>query len=260
MLGVIIGDIIGSRFEYKGVKSLDFALFHPDCRFTDDTVMSVATMEAIIHGLSYQSLYRKYFHQYPGRGYGSRFSKWANGHSSEPYNSFGNGVAMRVAPIGWAFDSLQKTLIEAEKSSLSTHSHDEASKGAEAVCAAIFLARQKIPKESIKKILTEMFEYDLTPSISQLRPTFPADASCQITIPASICCFLESSGFEDAVRLAVSLGGDTDTMAGIAGALAEAYHGIPKEIINTSMPFLDTDLLKVIHSFYGRFVSKLDYK
>jgi len=250
MLGAIAGDIIGSVHEYIGTKTTTFELFHPRCGFTDDTVLTVAVADCLLHGLDYVTAFHDYVRSYPGAGYGLRFHRWAAAGDTEPYNSWGNGAAMRVSAIGYAFDSLEKVLSEAKRSAEVTHNHPEGVRGAEATAAAIFLARQGESKAAIKTSIEARLGYDLSPTLNDLRPTFQFDESCQNTVPPAIIAFLESTNFEDAIRNAISLGGDADTLACITGGIAEAhYRGVPADIADKCLNLLDDRLRKVTLEF-----------
>jgi ADP-ribosylglycohydrolase len=213
MLGAIAGDIIGSVYEADPIKTTQFPLFDPDCCFTDDTVLTVATADSILTGAGYGEKYREYFHCYPDAGYGSLFALWAMSGSTEPYNSFGNGSAMRVSPIGFSFDTLEKVLEEAKRSAEVTHNHPEGVKGAQATAAAVFLGRTGKSKEEIRTYAEQTFQYRLDRPIDLIRGDYEWDATCQGTVPEAIRAFLDSTDWEDAVRKAISLGGDSDTLA-----------------------------------------------
>lgn len=256
MLGAIAGDVIGSVFEWLNIKSTDFALFSERSRFTDDTVLTVAVADCILHSRDYAQTIRDYGLRYPRAGYGSMFSKWLESDELTPYNSFGNGSAMRVSPVGFAFDSLEKVMEEAEKSAAVTHNHPEGIKGAQAAASAIFWARQGENKGYIKKQVESLFSYDLSPTLDEIRPTYTFDVSCQGSVPQAIIAFLESENYEDAIRKAISIGGDSDTIACITGGIAQAYYKvIPEHIILGVRGLLDQDLLKVIDEFADKFGS-----
>ncbi len=247
MLGAIAGDIIGSVYEFHNVKKEDFPLFSPKSRFTDDTVLTCATADAIISKASYLEKYKEYYRLYPNRGYGGRFKRWAAAKDTEPYNSWGNGSAMRVSPIGFAFDTIEKVLKEAKKSAEVTHNHPEGIKGAQAVAAAIFLARQGKGKDEIKKFIQDSFGYDLNRTLEQMRYHYHFDISCQGSVPQAITAFLLSSNFEDAIRKAISIGGDSDTIACMVGGIAEAFYGsVPDDIKVKVFEVLDGRLRGVV--------------
>lgn len=224
MIGAILGDYVGSRFERRPQKSVEFELFHKDCRFTDDTIMTLATADALKNSRSYKEAYVEWGRRNPRAGYGQLFLNWLASSNPQPYGSYGNGAAMRVSPIGWAFNSLNRTLEEAKKSAIVSHDHPEGIKGAQAVATSIYLARVGKNKEFIQKTIEDSFGYDLSISLDELRPSYQFNTTCQGSVPQAIRCFLESENWESAVRNAVSLGGDADTMACIAGGIAEAFN------------------------------------
>jgi ADP-ribosylglycohydrolase len=226
VIGVIAGDVIGSVHEHALTKSTNFPLFDPLCRFTDDTVLTVATAHAILSGTPYDAAYRDFGRQYPNAGYGGSFYEWLLTEQPRPYNSWGNGSAMRVAPVGFAFGTVDDVLTEAERSAAVTHDHQEGIKGAQATALAVFMARTGASKDDIRKNLVQRFGYNLHRTVEQIRPDYRWDVSCQRSVPEAIVAFLDSSDVEDAIRLAVSLGGDADTQAAIAGAS-------PRRITNT---------------------------
>src|SRR5262245_32317379 len=225
MLGAIAGDIIGSVHEFRETKSTDFPLFVPESRFTDDSVLAIAVADCLMTGKNYVDAFHRYFWEYPNAGYGLRFFHWASAGRRDAYNSFGNGSAMRVPAVGHAFDTLDEVLAEAARSAEVTHNHPEGVKGAEACAAAIFMARRGESKQRIKHSIQQMFGYDLSGSLDELRPTYEFDETCQGTVPAAMVAFIESTDYEDAVRKAISLGGDADTLACITGGIAEAHYG-----------------------------------
>ncbi|MDP2695797.1 MAG: ADP-ribosylglycohydrolase family protein [bacterium] len=250
MLGAIAGDIIGSSYEWSPIKTKNFELFSKDSDFTDDTVLTIATADALLNGKSYLEVYKKYPDEFYNRGYGDNFAKWASSEQAEPYNSFGNGSAMRVSPIGWFFDDVDKVLEEAKKSAEATHNHPEGVKGAQAVALAILLARKDIDKVAIKKEIQKRFQYDLNRTLEEIRPIYKFDVTCQGSVPEALIAFLESIDYEDSVRNAVSLGGDSDTQACIAGSVAEAYYGtIPDFIVYEALKRLDTKLSQILRKF-----------
>ncbi len=254
MLGAIAGDIIGSVFEGYPVKSTDFPLFSRHSTFTDDTVLTVAIADCILNGKEYAPTLKEYGRRYPYAGYGGMFIGWLAGDSNEPYHSFGNGSAMRVSPVGFAYDTLDEVLEQAGKSAAVTHNHPEGIKGARAVASAIFLARKGRNKREIREYIEETFDYNLHQKLDDIRPFYRFDSTCQGSVPQSIIAFLESDDYEDAVRKAISLGGDSDTMACIAGGIAQAYYRvIPDYIVNAVSEILDKDLLEIADSFNGRF-------
>ncbi len=254
MLGAIAGDVIGSVHEAAGTKTKDFPLFTDDSRFTDDTVLTVAVAERLLFGGDYVELFHDFFARYPWAGYGQSFALWAGQRRREPYRSWGNGSAMRVSPIAYAFDILEEVLDEARRSAEVTHDHEEGVRGAQATAAAVFLARTGATKAEIREAIEERFGYELGHRLDDLRPNYTFDVSCAGSVPQSIIAFLESTSFEDAVRGAISLGGDADTMACIAGAIAEPYYGgVPTAIADQVLDLLDRRLRRTIADFRRRF-------
>jgi ADP-ribosylglycohydrolase len=250
MLGAIAGDVIGSVHERTRTKTKVFPLLTPESRFTDDTVLTVAIADSLLHGRDYVDALHDYFHAYPNAGYGGTFFLWASSRRREPYKSWGNGSAMRVSPVAYVGTTLDQVLAEAKRSAEVTHDHEEGIRGAQATAAAIFFARTGGTKEQIRQYTEEQFDYFLDETLNDLRPTYQFDASCQWSVPQSIIAFLESSGYEDAVRNAISLGGDADTMACIAGAIAEAYYGgVPAAIAEPVLARLDDRLRSVVREF-----------
>jgi ADP-ribosylglycohydrolase len=257
MLGAIAGDIIGSVYEHRPIKTKVFPLFHTLCKFTDDTVLTVAVAQAIVSGEPYAHSLRKIGRRYPHAGYGGTFIRWLFSDDAGPYNSWGNGSAMRVSPVGFAFSTEDDVLRQARMSAQITHNHPEGIKGAEATALAVFLARTGHGKKAIKDRITALFGYDLDRSTDDIRPSYAFDISCQGTVPQAIVSFLDSDSYEDAVRNAVSLGGDSDTLACITGGIAEAfYKDIPIEIKDKVEEIVTPDLWEVIRTFYDRFAHK----
>ena len=256
MLGAIAGDVIGSVYEASPVKFTDFELFPPGARFTDDTVLTVATAEALLGDGDYAKAYRRYGRAYPNAGYGGSFYGWLVSDDTGPYDSWGNGAAMRVSPVGFASDTVEDVLEEAARSATVTHNHPEGIKGAQATALAVFLARCGADKAGIRSELQDRFGYDLTRSLEVIRPSYRFDVSCQGSVPESLIAFLEASGYESAVRNAVSLGGDADTMACIAGGIAEAFYGaVPGQIAREVRSRLPEGFLDVLDRFESRFGS-----
>lgn len=250
MIGAIAGDIIGSVFEQNPIKTTTFPLFAQTSRFTDDTVLSVAVADAILNQTDYAVALKTYACMYPTAGYGTSFFSWMQSDDPKPYNSWGNGSAMRVSAVGFAFDSVREVLREAQNSAAVTHNHPEGIKGAQATALAIFLARQGVAKPDIRRHIRHRFHYNLERSLAEMRPHYAFDISCQGSVPESIMAFLESENFEDAIRLAVSMGGDSDTMACIAGGIAQAYYGqIPSDIMLQVRQRLPEALLHIIDQF-----------
>lgn len=256
MLGSIIGDISGSRYEFSENKNQGVPLFPQGSDFTDDTIMLVATAHAVLHGVSFTTAYRTYGARYPSPlgNYGARFSGWLESLDPEPYGSWGNGSAMRVGPIGWAFDTLAETVQWASDSAAVTHNHPEGVKGAAATASAIWLARSGSTKDEIRRHITESFGYDLRRTCDTIRPTYRFNESSQGTVPEAIIAFLDSQDFEEAIRLAISLGGDADTLACITGGIAQAYYKkIPDYMVQKARGLLDASLLEVVDEFTMRF-------
>ncbi len=262
MYGTILGDIIGCPFEFdRGDKTKDFKLFSRRSHFTDDSVMTLAVCEALLKVgqdatvkeiedaviTSMQSWGRRYPHE----GYGGYFRCWLTARHPEPYNSFGNGSAMRVSAAGWLYDSLEKTRVVAKATANVTHNHPEGIKGAESTASAIFMARNGSSKEEIKKYIENEFHYDLNRTLDEIRPSFHMHETCQKTVPEAIIAFLEAKDFEDAIRNAVSLGGDTDTLGAITGSIAEAYFGIPEALRSECRNRINKDMRDVVDTFYS---------
>jgi ADP-ribosyl-[dinitrogen reductase] hydrolase len=245
ILGAITGDIIGSSYEFNNVKSLDFELFTNDTFFTDDSVLTVATMYTILYQTGYAETYKRFGRKYPHRGYGGDFMSWVFSDDPKPYNSLGNGSAMRVSPIGWYCNSIDDVLAEAKKSAEVTHNHPEGIKGAQAAAAAVYLARTGKSKDEIKKFIVDRFDYNLYRKLDEIRPSYNFDVSCQGSVPEAIIAFLESTDYENAIRLAVSIGGDSDTIAAITGGIAEAfYKEIPEDITDFVNVILGPDIMQ----------------
>lgn len=265
MLGAIIGDIVGSPYEFddNNVKSTNFPLFSDASRFTDDTVTTVAVARALMdtYGADDATIenavtmqLRALGRNYPTAGYGGMFQAWLLVDGAEAYNSFGNGSAMRVSSAGWLYRTLSETLHAAELTAKVTHNHPEGIKGAKAVAAAIFLARLHLPKDDIRAYLSRAFSYDLTRSLKDIRPGYKMDATCQGSVPEAITAFLEGKGFVDCVKKAVSLGGDSDTLACMAGAIAEAYYGIPEQVEKDALAKLPPEFVETVFRFRSFYV------
>ena len=266
MLGAIIGDIIGMPFEFNPHKSTEFKLITPRCTFTDDTVMTCAVAEALMkvfktrneastpeHEENFKrelvSSMQRLGNLYPDAGYGTRFYLWLMQSEPRPYNSLGNGSAMRVAPVAWAFDELEQVERFAELSSIVTHNNPEGIRGAKAVAAKIFLARKGKTQDEIKNYVSAKYYYDLTKSVERIRNNYRFNETCPGSVPESIVAYLDAEDFESAVRNAVSLGGDADTQADIAGAIAEGSWGIPDEIISACLSKLDDNLRNILRKW-----------
>ena len=254
MIGAIIGDVVGSPYEHRAAESRDFPLLQPRSRFTDDTVMTVATAEALLSGEPYDRAYRRWGRRYPNAGYGGTFARWLLVDDAGPYGSWGNGSAMRVSPVGLAFDDAEGVLAEAERSAAVTHDHAEGVRGAQAAALAVFLARAGRPKPEIRRELGERVGYDLTRTLDEIRPGYQFDVSCQGSVPGALTAFLETEDLEGAVRAAVWLGGDADTQAAIAGAAAAAHDGgVPLELEQAVRERLPPDVREVLDAFEARY-------
>jgi len=249
MLGAVAGDIIGSYYEFHKIKTKEFELFHPKSRFTDDTTLSIAIAKSILDNESYLDNIVDFGLRYFDVGYGRGFKGWLKGDEHKPYNSWGNGSAMRVSPVAWAFDSEDRVLEEAGKSAEITHNHPEGIKGAKATALAIFMARKGSIKEEIRERISTEFDYNLSRTVDEIRPKYKFHVSCAKSVPESIICFLDSDSFEDCIRNAISLGGDADTMGAISGAIAEAYYGIPKEIEEKIYGYLNDEFVVILERF-----------
>ncbi len=254
MYGAILGDIIGSPFEFdRGDKTKDFELFTKGCSFTDDSVMTIAVGEALLEvgpdatvkeiEEAVACIMQDWGSRYPYAGYGGKFSRWLREYRPKPYGSYGNGSAMRVSAAGWLYDSLERTREVARATANVTHNHPEGLKGAEATASAIYMARNGSSKDEIKAYVEQEFHYDLDRTLDQIRPGYHMDETCQKTVPEAIIAFLESEDFEDAIRNAVSLGGDTDTLGAITGSIAEAFYGIPAVLIAECRNRIDKGLM-----------------
>jgi ADP-ribosylglycohydrolase len=260
MLGAIIGDIIGSVYEFHRppIKSTDFELFTDKSTFTDDTVLTVAVAEAILTGAEYGPVMQRYARAYPGRGYGGNFRRWIHTDPITPYGSYGNGSAMRVSPVGFAFDSIDSVLAEAERSALPSHNHPEGVKGAQATALMIFEARYGMNKAALKTEIEARFGYNLERTLDEIRPGYYFNETCQGSVPEAILAFTESHDFEETIRLAISLGGDADTLAAIAGGMAQAYYGeLPPALVQQARLRLPDAMLRVIDEFHERYCARL---
>ena len=267
MYGAILGDIIGSPFEFdRGDKTKEFDLFTKGCDFTDDSVMTIAVGEALL-AVGPEATVKEieeavvtnmqdWGKRYPYAGYGGRFRYWLRERNPKPYGSYGNGSAMRVSAVGWLYDSLERTREVARATANVTHNHPEGIKGAEATASAIYMARNESSKEEIKEYIERDFHYNLDTTLDEIRPGYHMDETCQRTVPEAIIAFLESKDFEDAIRNAVSLGGDTDTLGAITGSIAEAFYGISDVLIAECRSRIDeglmTDILDEFDHILGR--------
>ena len=255
LLGAIAGDVIGSVYEFQPHKATDFPLFSVSSNYTDDTVMTVANAEWLLTGNNLVRIMQDYGKLYPDAGYGGMFYSWLYQKEPKPYNSWGNGSAMRVSPIGWAFDTLEETLEAAKQSAEVTHNHPEGIKGAQVVAACIYLSRKGKSKQEIKEYVEYTFGYNLSRTCDDIRKTYRFNESCQGTVPESIVAFLESTDFESAIRLTVSLGGDADTMGAITGSIAEAYYGgVPKWIRVEILQRLPYEFIDTLQKFGHKFM------
>lgn len=263
MLGGIIGDIVGSVYEFANIKTKEFDFFTPRMTFTDDSVLSFATAQWLLEGGTVSKQYCDFATRYPfpTGGYGGSFVQWikrAQQGLFAPYNSCGNGSAMRVGPVGWAFETLEETLEAAKQSAECTHNHPEGIKGAQVTAMCIFMARKGAGKPDIRKAVESM-GYDLNMTCDELRKEYAWDSRwgnggiCQASVPQAIVCFLEGDSFEDCVRNAISIGGDSDTIGCITGSIAEAFYGIPRDIRNTAVQYLDEPLRQLLDRFEQKY-------
>lgn len=261
MIGAIAGDIIGSVYEHHPIKTKDFPLFHPQCCFTDDTVLTIAIAKAIVDDRNYLKAVWEIGRKYPHAGYGGSFIHWLRSTEPKPYNSWGNGSAMRVSPVGFAFDTVDTVLQEAAHTAEISHNHPEGVRGAQATALTIYLARTTRDKTLIKREVVDRFGYDLDRTVEDIRPSYKFDVSCQGTVPEAIIAFLDSDSYEDAVRNAISLGGDSDTLACITGGIAEAYYGpVAPSILNKVQECLTEDLWQITEEFCRQYGMKKSNK
>ena len=267
MIGAILGDIVGSIYEFNNIKTKEFELFDKKCFFTDDSVMTVAVAEAL---MQYENINEKNISEfkenlitvmheigtkYPNCGYGGRFSMWILRKKREPYNSFGNGSAMRVSPVGWYAKTLEETELIAKATAEVTHNHPEGIKGAVSTAGAVFLARTGATMDEIKEYISKYYTIDFT--IDEIRPVYKFNETCQETVPQAMQAFFESTSFEDAIRNAISIGGDSDTLAAITGAVAEAYYGIDEDMKDTALSYLDERLLNITQRFEKQYLKSV---
>ena len=254
MLGAIVGDFVGSVHEFAGTKRKDFPLVNRGSKITDDSLLTIAVAEWLLHGVDLVERFHALVAAHPDVGWGIGFREWALAGRRTPYNSFGNGAAMRVSPVGWAFASLDETLAAAAQSAAVTHDHAEGIRGAQATATAVYLARTTRDKATIKREIAGRFHYDLERTITSIRPTYRFNETCQDTVPEAIIAFLDGADFEDTIRNAVSLGGDADTLACIAGGIAHAYYGgVPRELGDAAIRSLPDDLRTVWEEFRQRY-------
>lgn len=258
MIGAIIGDIVGSRFEWNNIKTKDFDLFTAGCFFTDDSVMTIAVADALIRANGNLEILSEYAIEsmqligrpFPDCGYGGSFYHWMYSDNPKPYGSYGNGAAMRVSACGFAAKSLEEAKALSKAVTEVTHNHPEGIKGAEATAVAIYLARSGYSIEEIQQhISTKYYPMDFT--LEEIRDTYEFNETCQDTVPQALKAFFESLDFEDAIRNAISIGGDSDTLAAITGGIAEAYYGVPQDIKDKALEYLDEDLLQIVNRFYN---------
>jgi len=257
MLGAIIGDIVGSRFEFNNHKSTDFELFSADCHFTDDTICTLAVADALLNNLSFKQSLHSWCRKYIDGGYGRNFMLWVKSDNPKPYNSFGNGAAMRVSPCAWFSQNKDEILAAARQSAICSHNHPEGVRGAMCIAHCIYLARFNPPKRAIYDLATKDYGYNLDVNCDDIRRTNKFNETCQVTVPQAITCFLESSNFEDAIRLAISIGGDSDTIAAITGSIAESYYAeIPSAITQKALSYLPNEMVDLIKDFYYYYLSE----
>jgi ADP-ribosylglycohydrolase len=257
MLGAIAGDVIGSVYEGANVRHPNFQpLFHPDAQPTDDTILTCAVAEWVLRGGDLIDRLHDWFARFPEAGYGGTFIRWAAHRLREPYYSWGNGSAMRVSPVGFAFDTLDETLVQAKRSAEVTHNHPHGIAGAKAVAGCVFLARTGHAKDEIREFAGKRFGYDLSRSLDEIRPGYGFDVSCQGSVPEAILAFLESTSWEDAVRKGISLGGDSDTIAAIAGSIAAPFYGgVPADIRTEVEARLPVPVRTILSDFVSAFPS-----
>ena len=263
MLGAIIGDIVGSRYEFNNHKSKAFDLFAKECKFTDDSAMTIAIAKALLDSkddysdLSEQAIHnmQRIGREYEHVGYGGRFHKWLFEENPQPYNSWGNGSAMRISPVGFAAKSIGEVKALSKKVTEVTHNHPEGLKGAEATAVAIYLARSGKSKDEIRKYMTENY-YQFDTTVEELQKTYKFHVSAQKSVPQALECFYESNDFEDCIRNAISIGGDSDTIGAIVGGLAEAYYGIPEDIKKRAIEYLPEDFIQIMDDFKKKYGNK----
>ena len=260
MIGAIIGDIVGSRFEWHNHRSKEFELFTPKCFATDDSIMTLAIGEALMRSQSdwcdldaqavrcMQAIGRPY----PNCGYGGRFQRWIYSDHPHPYKSYGNGAAMRVSACGFAAGSLEEAKALSRAVTKVTHNHPEGIKGAEATTVAIYMARSGSSMAEIREVIDRAY-YPMNFTLDEIRPTYRFNETCQGTVPQALMAFFESTGFEDAIRNAISVGGDSDTLAAITGGVAQAYYGVPGELYDQAIEYLNPGLLDVLQRFEARY-------
>ncbi len=264
MIGSIIGDIVGSIYEFtpNNIKTKQFEFFNPNGSYTDDSILTFATADWLLHGGEVAHYYSKYGEKYPWPmgGYGGGFKLWLvrsiRHQDYRPYNSCGNGSAMRVGPVGWAFDTIEEILAKAKESAECTHNHPEGIKGAQATALAIMMARHGCDKNEIRSEIEKRFEYDLQFTCEQIRPTYTWGGTCQDSVPQAIVAFLDGEDYEDSIRNAISIGGDSDTIGCITGSIAEAYFGVAADLRNSAMNYLPEEFQSIISEFENKFGNK----
>ena len=264
MIGSIIGDIVGSVYEFtpNNIKTKQFEFFNPNGSYTDDSILTFATADWLLHGGEVANYYSKYGEKYPWPmgGYGGEFKLWLvrsiRQQDYRPYNSCGNGSAMRVGPVGWAFDTIEEILAKAKESAECTHNHPEGIKGAQATALAIMMARHGCDKNEIRSEIEKRFEYDLQFTCEQIRPTYTWGGTCQDSVPQAIVAFLDGEDYEDSIRNAISIGGDSDTIGCITGSIAEAYFGVPADLRTSAMKYLPEEFQSIISEFENKFGNK----
>ena len=259
MIGSIIGDIVGSIYEFSNIKTKDFELFSPNGSYTDDSILTVATADWLLNGGDIAHYYSCYGEQnpWPMGGYGGSFQLWivrsVRQQDFRPYNSCGNGSAMRVGPVGWAFDTKTEVLAKAKESAECTHNHPEGIKGAQATALAILMARTGVGKEDIRKEIEDEFGYDLNFTCDEIRPSYTWGGTCQDSVPQAIVAFLDGKDFEDCIRNAISIGGDSDTIGCITGSIAEAFFGIPEGIREKGLSYLPQHFAEIVNAFEKKY-------
>jgi ADP-ribosylglycohydrolase len=257
IIGAVAGDLIGSVFEWKNIKTTVFNMFNPQCDFTDDTVLTIAVADSILNNKDFANTIWEYGRRYRGRGYGGNFRKWLQQENLKPYESYGNGSAMRVSAVGFAFENIETVLDIAKQTAEVTHNHPEGIKGAQATATAIFLARQGKSKQEIRDYISSAFKYNLDFTLDEIRPTYKFDVTCQGSVPHAIAAFLESTNYESAIRLAISIGGDSDTIACITGGIASAYYKeIPKGMIDFVVEKLPAEFIDIMNKFDEKYNKK----
>lgn len=250
MLGAIAGDIIGSIYEFNNIKSKDFSLFTPASTFTDDTICTVAIIDSLLHSLDPQEAMLDWCRKYPELSYGTRFRQWIFSNDPRPYHSFGNGAAMRISPVAWVAEGEEHLFELSDKYTAITHDHKEGLKGARAIALAVYLTKKGLCSKDLKLELTKNFSYDLNATVDEIRSNYCFDETCQGTVPQSIICFLEAESFEDAIRNAISIGGDSDTVGAIVGSIAEAKWGVDEHISKEVWKRLTPDIQQILIKVY----------